>query len=61
MNKFALPIIALISLSIGFAICSVAYVNYTKTIEKQDTEEEKTVQHKYEMPNFVPAVWLHSH
>jgi hypothetical protein len=61
MNKIMLPIAALVTLSIGLVIASMVYIHTTKSPDIQPREDEKSAQHSYDMPKFVPAVWLRGH
>lgn len=56
-----LPIAALVTLSIGLVIASMVYIHSTKFPDIQPQEDEKSAQHSYDMPKFVPAVWLRGH
>lgn len=56
MNKKFFPLLGLISLGIGFAICMLAYSIYAKDNSTPADENPSAAKSRYEMPHFVPVV-----
>ncbi len=58
MKKTMLPFLALALLGIGFILCCVGHYTYRQTSKTTVETKENSAQHHYELPKFIPAVWI---